>query len=167
MHSYATAGWENFFVAEVGAAAALAGLLFVAVSINLSKVLAHPQLPGRAGESLFILMGVLATATLGLVPGQTSAALGGEILGVGALSSGRFPIWLQRCVHRPGTPRSWIVPRVFMHQIATLCRSSRRARSVLAGAGRRGSIGCCPRGRSSRSPRSLLNAWVLLVEIQR
>ncbi|HEX3901634.1 MAG TPA: hypothetical protein VH853_02220 [Polyangia bacterium] len=50
MTAYPTAGWESFFVAEVGAAAALTGLLFVAVSINLSKVLAFPQLPGRAGN---------------------------------------------------------------------------------------------------------------------
>ncbi len=50
MSPYATAGWETFFVAEVGAAAALTGLLFVAVSINLTKVLAFPQLPGRAGS---------------------------------------------------------------------------------------------------------------------
>ena len=163
MHSYATAGWENFFVAEVGAAAALAGLLFVAVSINLSKVLAHPQLPGRAGESLFILMGVLATATLGLVPGQTSAALGGEILGVGALVWA-FPIWLQRRVHRPGTPRSWIVPRVFMHQIATLPIIAAGA-SVLAGAG--GGLYWLLPATILSFAAGMLNAWVLLVEIQR
>jgi hypothetical protein len=44
------AGWDNFFVAEVGAAAALSGLLFVAVSINLTRILAIPHLPARAAE---------------------------------------------------------------------------------------------------------------------
>ena len=32
--------WDNFFVAEVGAAAALTGLVFVAVSISLRTILA-------------------------------------------------------------------------------------------------------------------------------
>lgn len=32
-------GWDNFFVAEVGASAALAGLIFVGVSIL--RILAH------------------------------------------------------------------------------------------------------------------------------
>ncbi|HEU4397243.1 MAG TPA: hypothetical protein VFU54_05320 [Actinomycetota bacterium] len=51
MHAYTTAGWESLFVAEAGASAALAGLLFVAVSINLAKVLEHPTAqPGRGGD---------------------------------------------------------------------------------------------------------------------
>jgi hypothetical protein len=48
-NAYSAAGWENFLVAETGAAAALAGLLFVAVSINLSRIVSYPGLPGRAG----------------------------------------------------------------------------------------------------------------------
>ena len=31
------AGWANFFIAEVGAAAALSGLVIVAISINLTN----------------------------------------------------------------------------------------------------------------------------------
>jgi hypothetical protein len=33
MHAYATVGWEELFLAEAGASAALAGLLFVAISM--------------------------------------------------------------------------------------------------------------------------------------
>src|SRR3712207_7418971 len=34
---YSPIGWENFFTAVAGAAAALTGLIFVGLSINLSK----------------------------------------------------------------------------------------------------------------------------------
>src|SRR5271170_7159205 len=76
-------GWENFFVAEAGASAALAGLLFVAVSINLTRILAFPHLPGRAAEALIVLLSVLTSATFGLVPNQGAAALGAELLATG------------------------------------------------------------------------------------
>jgi hypothetical protein len=45
-----TAGWENFFVAQVGAAAALSGLVFVAVSTSLPRIVANKHLRGRAPE---------------------------------------------------------------------------------------------------------------------
>jgi hypothetical protein len=38
--------WETFFAAQVGASAALAGLVFVALSINLKEILDLPGLPG-------------------------------------------------------------------------------------------------------------------------
>jgi hypothetical protein len=53
--AYDVTDWDNFFVASAGAAAALTGLLFVAPSINLDKVLKIPRITGR-------------TATLG-IPG--------------------------------------------------------------------------------------------------
>lgn len=79
------AEWANFFVAIVSAAAALTGLIFVGVSISLSKVLEVPQLPDRALESIILLLAVLITAALCLVPAQGFSALGCEILGMGAI----------------------------------------------------------------------------------
>ena len=78
MYGYVTTGWQSFFEAEVGAAATLTGLLFVAISINLTKILGHRQLPGRAGESLVILMADLAVASVVLVPRQPAGTLGLE-----------------------------------------------------------------------------------------
>jgi hypothetical protein len=50
MYAYSPADWEGLFLAGAGASAALAGLLFVAVFINLTKILQVPGRPGRAGR---------------------------------------------------------------------------------------------------------------------
>ena len=55
-HLYDLAEWDSFFVAEVGAAAALTGLLFVAVSNNLDRILQFPKLPSRAAETMSLLL---------------------------------------------------------------------------------------------------------------
>ena len=76
--------WANFFVAQVGASAALTGLVVVAISVNLSRILSFPQLPGRAGEALITLLGALVLTSLGLVP-QAAARFGTEVLAIGVL----------------------------------------------------------------------------------
>src|SRR6202167_3453014 len=87
-------GWANFFVAEVGAAAALSGLIIVAISINLQRILSFPQLPGRAAEMLMMLVGALLACSVGLVPAQPMKLLGVEILAAGLLMTAA-PIWIQ------------------------------------------------------------------------
>jgi hypothetical protein len=60
--------WHDFFVAEVGASAALAGLLVVAISINIAKILENTALPLRAAHSLTIIMSSFVIASLALMP---------------------------------------------------------------------------------------------------
>src|ERR1700734_3313951 len=85
MNAPATANWSSFFAAEIGAAAALSGLIIVAISINLSRILADPLLPGRAAETLVQPAGVLVASTFALVPGQPAWALGLELALTGAV----------------------------------------------------------------------------------
>ena len=81
--AYASEPWSELYVAMAGAAAALLGLLFVAVSINLEQVLRIAWLPLRAGETLGVLVALLTTAVFVLVPGQSPTALGLELAGTG------------------------------------------------------------------------------------
>jgi modulator of FtsH protease len=75
--------WTDFFVAEVGAAAALAGLLVVAMSINIEKIMAMATLPPRAAQTLIIIGGALVLASLALFPKQPPQVFGWEALATG------------------------------------------------------------------------------------
>jgi hypothetical protein len=43
--------WQTYLAVQAGAAATLTGLVFVAVSINLARILSIPGLPGRAFDA--------------------------------------------------------------------------------------------------------------------
>src|SRR5213076_234726 len=78
MSGYDVGQWSDFGVALAATAAALTGLLFVAVSINLGRVLQFPQLPVLAGAALVQLSSALFAALFLLVP-QSPSALGFEL----------------------------------------------------------------------------------------
>jgi hypothetical protein len=66
----AEAGWHDFFLAAAGASAALLGLLFVGVSINLNAIAAEERadLRARASQAFANLIFVLLIALLMLIP---------------------------------------------------------------------------------------------------
>jgi modulator of FtsH protease len=56
---YDVESWHELFVAAAGAAAALAGLVFVAVSINVQRILQFAWLPARSLRTVMLLIGVV------------------------------------------------------------------------------------------------------------
>ncbi|MEJ0011382.1 MAG: hypothetical protein WDM94_01915 [Bauldia sp.] len=74
--------WDSFFVAETAAAAALLGLLFVAISINLKQVLEAGGLTDRALSALLLLLAILILGLLLAMPDQPLSVLGVETLAV-------------------------------------------------------------------------------------
>ena len=70
-------------MAEVGAAAALLGLIFVCVSIILKKIISIPALPGRAFEALLMPLAIPVISSLMLIPHQTQTAAILEVLAAG------------------------------------------------------------------------------------
>lgn len=73
-------GWESFFVAQVGASAAFAGLVFVGVSINLTMIVGLARLVGYALEALIVLLNVLLISSILLVPEVEPSQLGRAVL---------------------------------------------------------------------------------------
>jgi modulator of FtsH protease len=86
--AYSPDRWTAAFTAVASSAAALTGLLFVALSINLDRVIKGPGLVARAVEVLLLLVAVLVIATLLLMPGQGVASVSIEILVAAILTSG-------------------------------------------------------------------------------
>jgi modulator of FtsH protease len=113
--------WSAFLGAQAGASASLTGLVFVAVSINLTRVISVPGLVGRAAESIVQLFGVFIMSTAVLVPRQSGAALGIEILGLASA------FWLLQTIlqiiymrRRTGHPLMWLMSRVGQTQVSSI-----------------------------------------------
>jgi hypothetical protein len=60
----------------------LAGLIFVSVSLSLARIIASAHLPTRAFQALIVLLEILTIASLAIVP-QPRVVLGGEVLVIG------------------------------------------------------------------------------------
>lgn len=60
--------WSEFNVAMLGATAALAGLVIVAASVNVEKIIASPVLVARLAAALATLLLTLIVSGFGLFP---------------------------------------------------------------------------------------------------
>jgi hypothetical protein len=158
--------WSNFFLGELGAAAALAGLLFVSVSVNQARILELGRMADRGLEALVMLLLVLVAASLPLVPGQPLRLLGAEILLVGALTLVAL-VPLQRAYLR-------LLDPAYRRATSLMVALNRLAVSLIALAGMvllwRGDgsgIYLLPPGILLSFLAAGANAWVLLIEINR
>ncbi|MGH6870985.1 MAG: hypothetical protein ACREHE_05705 [Rhizomicrobium sp.] len=158
--------WADFFVAELGAAAALAGLVIVAISINVTRILSTPLLPGRAAETLVTPTGVLIASTYALVPHQPAWLFGAEIALTGAA------MWIVPTIIQVRTLCSGqvvlgsraVLPRILLTQLSSLPIA---ATGILIDLGTPGALYWIVPGIVVSLIATVINAWVLLVEILR
>jgi modulator of FtsH protease len=164
MDIYPLGQWAAFFGAEVGASAALAGFVIVAMSINVSRILSHPVLPGRAAETLVAPTGVLIASTYALVPLQQALGLGIEILCIG-VAMWLMPAIIQwRTTRTADYPRRAIVTRIVLTQASSLPVI---ASGALILAREPDALYWLVPGITFSLITTVINAWVLLVEILR
>jgi modulator of FtsH protease len=160
------ADWTGFFQAEVGAAAALAGLLFVSVSVNQQRILALGRMADRGLCGLIILLLSLLASSLPLIPGQSIRLLGGETLVLSIAALGVI-VPLQRRYLRHVEPeyRSRMRRTILNDRLSVIAIFAAGAMLVWRGdvAGlyvmAAGVLLCFIAGGA--------NAWVLLIEINR
>ncbi|MDH6181193.1 hypothetical protein M2152_001375 [Microbacteriaceae bacterium SG_E_30_P1] len=72
--------WSELFVAAAGASAALAGLIIVAMSVNVDVIVASPSMPSRAGATISVLVLATLISIVALIPGLSVSATGWVIL---------------------------------------------------------------------------------------
>jgi hypothetical protein len=158
--------WASFFQGELGAAAALAGLLFVSMSVNQTKILELGRMADRGLEALAILFLVIVIASLPLIPGQPLRLLGGEILAL-AIIALIATVMLQRTYlpqveepYRSGTKKMVATNRTAVLVIAL-------SGLLLLWRGDGAGLYLLPLGILLSFFAAGASAWVLLVEINR
>jgi hypothetical protein len=163
--AYEASEWSDLFVATAGASAALAGLVFVAISINIERILKLEGIPERGLETVVLLVAVLVVSVIGLIPGQGHVTLGIELLVLALLLGGglaRLPA-IRVGSGEPEAP-SWLVGRWIIRYGGALLLAL-GSLSVLAAAG--GGLYWVVAGIVVAVIGAVANAWVLLVEILR
>jgi modulator of FtsH protease len=72
--------WSEFNVAIAGASAALAGLIIVALSVNIAEIIKAPTLTSRAAASIAALVLTVVATGIGLIPYQPYWVIGLELV---------------------------------------------------------------------------------------
>jgi Na+/H+ antiporter NhaD/arsenite permease-like protein len=78
--------WSTFAEIAGGAAAALLGLLFVAVSIRIDVIAKSQELRNRAAQTLALFVTVLFVGILLSIPDQSDRVLGIELVALAAIT---------------------------------------------------------------------------------
>lgn len=155
--------WASFAIAEVGAAAALAGLLVVSASINIARIIAIPTVVSRLAATLLLFAGVLFVGTVILVPGQSRTAVGIEIAIIGAALA--VSVWFERGVEHaePAYRRPALIAAIAGLVAAVLIAFAGVATAGMTAGG----LYWLVPGILLALGVGLLNAWVALIEILR
>ncbi len=162
--------WSNFLVAEAGAAAALTGLIFVALSFNFDAIIANPTMLGRAAAGLIMLAQPIFYALIGLMPHSAATASGWVLAVTSALATAALArIVLAGTARMPARPAGTTVELwsrlllVLGGSLATLAGAILLILTTSVTA----ALTTIAAGTLTSIALGLGNAWILLVEIRR
>jgi modulator of FtsH protease len=159
-------GWTDFFAAQVGAAAALAGLVIVGISINVTRILSAPGLTGRAAETLVTPTGLLIACSFSLVPHQPDWLLGGELVTTG-LAMFLVPAIIQIGAHRSGAGQIGPAAGIPRGLLVLFSSVPFLIAGMLLFQHASGALYWTVPGVVASLIATVINAWVLLIEILR
>lgn len=169
MTGYATEGWDDLFLCAGGATAALSGLIFVGLSVNIRRILELDKrdgqnfLTGRALEAFAALLIVLVISIIALTPGIASGILAAFVLinAVGSATSPSRVLYVSRGRGPLGTAMLLRLSAAIALTLTLL------AAGITLAAGSGGGLYWLPAAFVLAITVAAVNAWVILVEVLR
>lgn len=163
--AYDPSPWHDFGTAVTGASAALAGLLVVAVSINLQPIITGQGLPQRVAGALTTFTTPLVFSVVLLIPAIGPTVLGCSLLAIGAACGLMLFVSFAPSYGSPQrTTLQWLTVTVIPAALLVVP-------ILLAGlgllVGGLGGLFWLPLAAIASVVGGLSHAWVLLVEILR
>ncbi|MET0854186.1 MAG: hypothetical protein ABWY30_06115 [Microterricola sp.] len=156
--------WTDFFVASAGAAAALAGLIIVAVSGDVDRVIAIPGMASRAGVAIALLVMSTLIALGALIPHSSALGYGTFVLATGLVATLLATLSLVRLVRsRPGSLGEALLKGVFGVLPAFLAVIG----GVLVMLDVEAGLSWVATGILLAVVFSVVSSWVILIEIRR
>jgi hypothetical protein len=158
------AGWSEFHVAMVGATAALAGLVIVAASVNIDKVIAAGSVTSRVAASIATLVVAIIVSGVALVPALPLQWFGATIV-LATIPAAGFQFHAASTLARDGQgpPRG----RPLRAAIGFVPILAYLLAGVLCLAGQPSGIGLSAAGTLTAIAVAILMSWIALVEVLR
>jgi hypothetical protein len=166
---YETDGWGDLLACAGGAAAVLAGLIFVGLSVNMSTLLELDKqrgqnfLTGRALEAFVAMLTVLVICVVALTPHVVRGLLAAFILAMAA-GSAISPVRALRFANRQERRSPTLFQRVAFAFAFTACLL---VCGITLAAGHGGGLFWLPAAFVIAIAVTATNSWVLLVEVLR
>ncbi len=157
--------WTDFFVAAAGAGAALAGLIIVAMSVNIKTILSISGMTSRAAATIGAMVLIVLMSLAALMPAQALRSFGIETICFALLASSFAAHSGYQMVRHP--PRgamggAWVRTAIAVGQLVPFLIGG-----ALLIAGVDSGTYWIAAGILAVFIASVTNTWVLLVEILR
>jgi modulator of FtsH protease len=169
MTGYVTEGWSDLFLCAGGATAALSGLIFVGLSVNIRTVLEIDKrdgqnfLTGRALEAFAALLIVLVISIVALTPGISRGVLAAFVL-INAVGSGTSP---GRVLYVSCGREALSTVMLLRLSAAIALTLTLLAAGITLAVGHGGGLYWLPAAFVIAITVAAVNAWVILVEVLR
>lgn len=160
----ALAEWKDFHVAMAGAAAALAGLVIVAASVNIERIVKAATLTSRLGAAIAVLVLAISVAGVGLIPGMEPVVFGWLVI-AGTAVAAVFQVEASRRIYADPSPADRLRPlKVLAGALPLLAYL---VGGVLVVVGMDAGLYVVAAGCLIAIASALLVSWVVLVEVLR